>query len=109
MTLETTSPAAAVASLGCVGDGDGDALPVGDALAVGDGLPADGVAPAEADAVAVPPAVGVGAADEAVPDGTVADADGDGAADEVTADELGLGLGLAPPGEGKQKMIRMQV
>ena len=110
MTLETTSPEAAVASLGCVGDGDGDGLPAGDGLPLGDGLsagdgpPADGVASAEADAAGVPvaPVVGVGAADEAAPEGAVADADADGAA---VADELGLGV--APPGEGRQKMIRM--
>jgi hypothetical protein len=110
--LETTSPEAAVASCGCVGDGDADGLAVGDALSVGDGLPAVGVAPAEADAAGVPvgPVVGVGAADEAVPEGTDADADGDGAADEAGADELGLGLGLGLAlelGEGRQKMIRM--
>ncbi len=95
VTSETTSPAAAVASLGCVGDGD--------ALAVGD-LPADGVAPAEADADAdglpVAPAVGVGAA---VPAGADADAEADA---EAVADAVGLGLGLL--GEGKQKMTRMQ-
>jgi hypothetical protein len=91
--------------LGCVGDADGDGLPAGD------GLAADGVAPAGADTAGVPvgPAVGVGAADEAVTEGTVADADGDAAADGDVAVELGVGLGLAPPAEGRQMMIRMQL
>ena len=68
------------------------------------------MASAEADVAGGPvgPTVGVGAVDEAVPEGTVADADGDGAADETGADELGLGLGLEL-GEGRQKMIRMQL
>src|SRR6185437_919164 len=110
VTLETTSPEAAVASCGCVGEGDADGLPVGDALSVGDALPAVGVASAEADVAGVPvgPTVGVGPVDDAVPEGTAADAVGDGAADEAGADELGLGLGLEL-GEGRQKMIRMQL
>ena len=106
MTWETTSPEAAVASLGCVGDADGDGLPVGDALPVGDGLPVeDGLSAGDglpADGVPVAPVGGVGADGVAAPEGAVADADGDGAA---VADEPGLGV--APPGEGRQKMIRM--
>jgi hypothetical protein len=96
VTLETTSPSAAVASLGCVGDGDGEA----DVLPVGDGLPADGVAPAEADAAGVP----VG---DAAPEGTVADADGD--AEGAVGGALALGVGLGLPDEGMQRMSRMQV
>jgi hypothetical protein len=98
VTLETTSPSAAVASLGCVGDGDGDGE--ADWLPVGDGLPADGVAPAEVDAAGAP----VG---DAVPAGAVADADG--AAEGPVDGALALGVGLGLPDEGMQRMSRMQV
>jgi hypothetical protein len=96
VTLETTSPEAALASFGCVGDGDGDGL-----------LP-DGAALTGADALAVPvaPAVGVGAVGVAEPEGADADADGEGVADEVVDDGLGAGLGLL--GDGRQIMPRMQ-
>jgi hypothetical protein len=98
VTSETTSPEAAVASLGCFGDGD--------ALA-DDDRPADGVAPAEADADGVPvaPAVGVGAADEGA-EGAEGSEGSEGSEAEADADALGLGLGLL--GAGKQKMTRMQ-
>ena len=83
VVLETTSPVAAVASWGCVGDGDADGLPVVGLPVVGleDGLALD-AAPGLLDG----PAAGVGAAD---------------------VDGLGVGLGLADVGQ--QMMIRMQV
>jgi hypothetical protein len=95
VALDTTSPGAAVASLGVVGDGD--ALPAGN-------LPfADATADATADA---PGRLGR-PTDGRGRDGTGRDGTGDGAGalGEAVADELGLGLG----DEGKQMMIRMQV
>jgi hypothetical protein len=89
VALDTTSPGAALASLGVVGDGDG--------RPDGDRPPADGVP--------VRPAPGVGTTGAAVPVARGADADGEGAAVGAVAGALGLGLGAA----GKQKMIRMQV
>jgi hypothetical protein len=97
VALDTTSPGAAVASLGVVGDGD--ALPA-------DNLPfADATADAAAD---VPgrlgrPTDGMGRAGV----GRDGVGDGAGAPGEAVAGELGLGLGLGDV--GKQKMIRMQV
>jgi hypothetical protein len=89
VALDTTSPGAAVASLGVVGDGD--ARPAGD-------LPlADGTAVAAAEVPGRPGKLTAGV-------GRDGETDGEGAA---VAGELALGLGLGD--EGKQKMIRMQV
>jgi hypothetical protein len=95
VALDTTSPGAAVAFLGVVGDGD--ALPA-DNLSL-----ADATADAAADAPGRPGRLG------RPTDGMGRDGAGDGAGalGEAAAGELGLGLGLED--EGKQKMIRMQV
>jgi hypothetical protein len=92
VALDTTSPGAAVASLGVVGDGDA--------------LPADNLsfADATADAAADVPGRLGRPTDGMGRDGV---GDGAGALGEAVAGELGLGLGLGDV--GKQKLIRMQV
>jgi hypothetical protein len=89
VALDTTSPGAARASLGVVGDGE--ARPARDA-ALATGVSADGVG-----TTGVPVTGEVGTGSDTRTDGT-------GAARDEVAGELGLGLGDV----GKQKMIRMQ-
>jgi hypothetical protein len=91
---DTTSPGAALASLGVVGDRD--------ALAAGDVPLADGAAvAADGTGRLGRPTAGVGRA------GVDSVAVGEGAADEAVDGGLELGLGLGD--EGKQKISRMQV
>ena len=93
MALDTTSPGAAVASLGVVADGDGRP---------------DGDKPRTADLAAEASPEGLGTDTDGVgsgSDGVGNGSDGVGSGSDGAAGELGLELG----GAGKQMMIRTQV